>query len=124
MTNVVSLFVLGIPKQHYVDCGIQGDALKTDDSAEKVRETLNAFVRERLTALATFEYTSWINGRTPFVTPRELQLWRLLQFVKYIWFWDLPENEILATIFNATRRRAANLASDFEARFRKTILYP
>lgn len=124
MTNVVSLFVLGIPKQHYSDCGVPHDVLEADGAAETVRERLNLFVRDRLTALATFEYASWINGRTPFVTPRELQLWRLLQFVKYIWFWDLPENDILATIFNATRRRAANLASDFEARFRKTILYP
>jgi hypothetical protein len=124
MTNVVSLFVFGIPKHHYKDCGVPRAALGSTGAAEAVREALATFVRERLKALAAFEYASWINGRTPFVTSRELQLWRLLQFVKYIWFYDLPDNEILATIFNATRRRASNLAADFEARFRKTILYP
>jgi hypothetical protein len=121
MSNVVSLFIQGIPQDSYSECGI---AKKPPLPPEQVREKLADFVRDRLKALAAFEYASWINGRIPFVTSRELQLWRLLQFVKFLWFWDLPDDAILAEIFNATVRKASNLASDFEARFRKTILYP
>lgn len=125
MTNVVGVFIQGIPSDSYLDCGIE----MTESQAGKlptgkIREKLADFVRARLTLLAGLEYASWINGQIPFVTSRELQLWRLLQFVRFIWFWDLPDDEILAMIFNATRRRASSLASDFEARFRKTILYP
>src|SRR5262249_14520987 len=66
----------------------------------------------------------WINGQQPFVTPRELQLWRLRNYVQYIWFWSLPDDDDLAMIFNLTQRKAANLAADFIARFRKTLIYP
>ena len=85
---------------------------------------LRAFVEERLSKLAEYEYRGWINGQQPWVTPRELQIWRLRQFVQFVWFWNLPDDEDLAMIFNLTKRRAANLAADFIARFRKTVIYP
>jgi hypothetical protein len=88
------------------------------------QNALRSFVEERLGGLADYEYRNWVNGQEPFVTPRELQLWRLKIYVQYIWFWNLPEDEDLAMIFNLTKRRAANLAADFFARFRKTIIYP
>jgi hypothetical protein len=124
MTNVVSVFVQGIPGDSYGDCGVEVGTLSTTTGAAEARQKLAEFVRGRLELLARLEYASWINGQIPFVTSRELQIWRLLQFVTFIWFWDLPDDEILALIFNATRRRASSLASDFEARFRKTVLYP
>ena len=90
----------------------------------ELQNYLLEYVEERLRNLANHEYKSWINGQQPFVTPRELQLWRLTMFVKYIWFWSLPDDDDLAMIFNLTKRRASNLAADFIARFRKTIIYP
>jgi hypothetical protein len=85
---------------------------------------LRDYVEDRLNQLADYEYREWMNGRQPFITPRELQIWRLRQFVQYIWFWNLPDEDALAMIFNLTKRRAQTLASDFIARFRKTIVYP
>ncbi|MGH9764872.1 MAG: hypothetical protein ACREDR_08800 [Blastocatellia bacterium] len=93
-------------------------------SEEKLKVYLLDYVEERLGQLADYEYREWINGFQPFVTPRELQLWRLKIYVQYIWFWSLPDEDDLAMIFNLTKRRAENLASDFIARFRKTIIYP
>ncbi len=119
MNNVIYVFANGIPEDCYSYCKEECNT-ETDD----VRQYLSEFVRIRLKKLAVNEYHLWINGRIPYITPRELQLWRLRQFVQYIWFWNLPEDEDLAMIFNATKRKASNLINDFIARFRKTLLFP
>lgn len=88
------------------------------------RPWLIDFVEQRLGELANYEYRQWVNGQQPFITFRELQLWRLQLYVQHIWFWNLPDDDDLAMIFNLTKRRAASLANDFTARFRKTAVYP
>jgi hypothetical protein len=126
MHNVLQTFVHAIPKYcyQYCDSGLhQGkDIISLPD--DRVHVALRAYVEERLGKLADYEYRSWMNGQQPFVTPRELQIWRLRLYVQYIWFWNLPDDDDLALIFNLTKRRAANLTADFVARFRKTIVYP
>jgi hypothetical protein len=125
MHNVLLAFVHAIPDECYAYCKsakhpiIQFAGLPSADQA-----FLRDYVEERLGKLADYEYRGWINGSQPFVTPRELQLWRLRIFVQYVWFWNLPDDDDLAMIFNLTKRQAANLAADFVARFRKTIIYP
>lgn len=126
MPNVLLTFVHAIPvecheyctsaKHPNVDPSTLGDA--------NLQAYLRDYVEERLGCLSEYEYREWINGQQPFVTPRELQIWRLKMYVQYIWFWSLPDDEDLALIFNLTKRRATNLAADFFARFRKTIVYP
>ena len=129
MNNVLLTFVYGIPIECYGFCVSEESKrknVKIDDlpSQEQKVPYLVHFVRERLMWLADYEYLTWINGQTPFITPRELQIWRLRQFVQFIWFWEVPDDEDLALIFNLTKIKASTLASDFSARFRKTILYP
>ncbi len=125
MHNVLLTFVNAIPADCYVHCTSDKHATAEALENENTRQTfLRNYVEERLGKLAEYEYRAWVNGHTPFVTPRELQIWRLRQFVQYIWYWNLPDDEDLAMIFNLTKRRATGLASDFIARFRKTVIYP
>jgi hypothetical protein len=126
MPNVLLTFVHAIPEECYEHCksekhsGANPVTLAFGERQAHLRD----FVEERLGKLADYEYRQWINGLQPFVTPRELQIWRLKMYMQYIWFWSLPDDEDLALIFNLTKRRAANLAADFFARFRKTMVYP
>jgi hypothetical protein len=122
MNNVVNIFIHGIPADSFDQCADGG--LSAQVSREDLHKSLADFVRKRLTKIATYEYGTWINGQIPFVTSRELELWRLRQFVEFMWYWNLPDDDDLALIFNYTKRKASNLASDFLARFRKTILFP
>lgn len=125
MHNVLLTFVNAIPDDCYRYCISEKHPKFTGVPAGDARHAyLRDYVEERLGKLADYEYRGWINGQQPFVTPRELQIWRLRQFVQYVWFWNLPDDEDLAMIFNLTKRRAANLGTDFIARFRKTIIYP
>lgn len=121
MPNVLVTFARAIPAECHAYC----TSRKFPNTNKGERQAiLQAYVEERLGSLADYEYRAWINGQQPFVTPRELQLWRLRNYVQYIWYWNLADDEDLAMIFNLTARKAANLASDFIARFRKTIIYP
>lgn len=127
MNNVAYVFVNGIPEDCYMYCKLPTQKVKKKNGKAGdifQREMLAEFVCNRLQMLAEREYKLWINGRMPYITPRELQLWRLRQFVQYIWFWNLPDDEDLAMIFNETKRKASNLINDFIARFRKTLLFP
>lgn len=125
MHNVLATFVSGIPEGCYQFCSSTKHDKITKAMIEKTpRPWLMAFVEERLEQLADYEYREWINGQQPFITFRELQLWRLKLYVQYIWFWNLPEDDDLAMIFNLTKRRAGSLVMDFIARFRKTAIYP
>lgn len=122
MNNVINVFVHGIPKDSFNLCAEEVDFAV--NSQEDLRNALSVFIRRRLQKLAIYEYHAWINGQIPFITPREIQLWRLRQFVEFLWFWNLPDDDDLALIFNLTKRKASNLASDFLARFKKTLLFP
>lgn len=124
MENVLTAFVNGIPQTSYASCTLRDGAglPSSDDRARK--EHLAKFVGERLEDLARLEYVQWINGQLPFISPRELRLWRLQQFAHYVWAWQLPDDDDLAMIFNLTKRQASNLVADFAARFRKTALFP
>ena len=125
MHNVLATFVNGIPEGCYDFCTSNKNSKITDAMKNKTpKPWLLDFVEERLGMLANHEYRQWINGQQPFITFRELQLWRLQLYVQYIWFWNLPDDDDLAMIFNLTKRRSASLASDFIARFRKTAIYP
>ena len=122
--NVLTAFANGIPASSYASCALR-DKKAPPDGSDAVRQAhLVKFVRERLEDLARLEYLLWINGQLPFISPRELMLWRLQQFARYIWAWQLPDDDDLAMIFNLTKRQAGNLVSDFMARFRKTALFP
>ncbi|MBZ5509442.1 MAG: hypothetical protein LAO78_28660 [Acidobacteriia bacterium] len=85
---------------------------------------LERYVRYQLDSIAAFEYKRWMNGRMPFVTPRDLQIWRLYMFCRHIWQGRLPRHDHLGILFNLTPRRAAGLLGDFYARFRKRFLFP
>jgi hypothetical protein len=125
MHNVLSTFANNIPDNCHPYCvSEKHPTFSIAIQGEQRQVFLRDFVEERIGKLADLEYRGWINGQQPFVTPRELQIWRLRQFVQYIWFWNLPDDDDLAMIFNLTKRRASNLASDFIARFRKTSIYP
>src|SRR5256885_47089 len=69
MTNVVSVFVQGIPGDSYPQCGIEPQPGKTLTTGD-IRQKLAEFVRRRLELLAQLEYGRWINGQIPFVTSR------------------------------------------------------
>jgi len=120
MDNVIRILINGIPEDCYELC----QDIVPENNLQENSQYLKEFVQERLLTLAEREYKLWINGRMPYITPRELQLWRLRQFVQYIWFWNLPDDNDLAMIFNTTKRKASNLINDFIARFRKTLLFP
>jgi hypothetical protein len=124
MQNVIQTFVRGIPQEERSLC-LNGNKPfpKTKSDAEQLAH-LKEFVETRLKRLAEYEYKMWMNGRLPFISPREIQIWRLRQFVEIIWLWNLPDDEDIAMIFNTTKQKAANLANDFIARFRKTVLFP
>jgi len=125
MHNVLTTFVNAIPDGCYLFCeSTKHSKITPAMIARTPRPWLMDFVEERLGRISNYEYREWINGQQPFITFRELQLWRLKLYVQYIWFWNLPDDEDLAMIFNLTKRRAASLASDFIARFRKTAIYP
>jgi hypothetical protein len=125
MHNVLATFVNAIPAGCYPFCESAKHSKITPTMIAKTPQAwLMDFVEERLGQLANYEYREWINGQQPFITFRELQLWRLKLYVQYIWFWNLPDDEDLAMIFNLTKRRAGSLATDFNARFRKTAIYP
>lgn len=124
MENVLTAFVNAIPSTSYANCKLRdGTAIPSGDERAK-RVHLSKFVSERLEDLARFEHVQWINGQLPFISPREIRLWRMQQFANYLWAWQLPDDDDLAMIFNLTRRQASNLVSDFAARFRKTALFP
>jgi hypothetical protein len=125
MHNVLLTFANNIPDSCHPYClSAKHPSYNGPLNGEMRQVFLRDFVEERLGQLADLEYRGWINGQQPFVTPRELQIWRLRQFVQYVWFWNLPDDDDLAMIFNLTKRRAGNLAADFIARFRKTVIYP
>jgi hypothetical protein len=126
MPNVLQTFVHSIPPECYGFCASrkQPKADVANLSPTDRQIYLRDYVEERLGDLADYEYRLFINGQQPFVTPRELQIWRLRIYVQYIWYWSVPDDEDLSLIFNLTKRRAANLAADFVARFRKTVVYP
>jgi hypothetical protein len=125
LENVILVFANNIPEDAKPKCKLTAGAhypLKGDEVAK--RQHLLSFVRDRLEIVSRLEYALWLNGRLPFVSPRELLLWRLRQYVEHIWAFQLPDDDDLAMIFNSTRMRAAHLASDFTARFRKALLFP
>lgn len=126
LDNVLLVFAKSIPEDARGQCTIEeGRRRYPGDGSEVARRAfLVAFVRERLTMIAQREYGLWLNGRLPFITPRELLLWRLRQYVEYIWAFQLPDDEDLALIFNSTKLKAGHVASDFIARFRKALLFP
>jgi len=100
MNTVVNVFIHGIPKDSYSQC-IE-EPLPSPPSREDEHRGLDKFIRGRLNQIARYEYCTWINGQIPFVTPRDLELWRLRQFVEFLWFWNLPDDDDLALIFNST----------------------
>lgn len=126
LDNVLLVFAKTIPEDARSQCKIAktGREYPTESSETVKRSFLVEFVRERLEMIAVREYALWLNGRLPFITPRELLLWRVRQYVEYIWAFQFPDDEDLALIFNTTKLRASHLASDFIARFRKALLFP
>jgi hypothetical protein len=125
LEQVIDLFAAAIPPGGREECVLNDRTpfpLEGDETEQL--EFLREFVRQRLKRIAEFEYVSWMNGLMPFVSPRDIRIWRLRQFAEYIWDWDLPDDDDIATIFNLTKRQAGNLVGDFHARFRKVYLYP
>lgn len=128
MVNVLHVFAKNIPEDARKQCAIRDGETSIpypEDGSEAERtHHLLAFVRERLYVISRLECARWLNGRLPFITPRELIIWRLRQYVWYIWAFQLPDNDDLAMILNTTKMRAGHIAADFLARFRKSLLFP
>lgn len=126
LDNVLLVFANNIPEDAKKQCTIvkTGAPYPENGNETAKRRHLLEFVDERLTRMSHLEYSFWLNGRLPFITPRELILWRLRQYIEYIWAFQLPDNDDLAMILNTTKMRAAHIAADFIARFRKALLFP
>lgn len=125
LSPVVTLLAGAIPQDTKSKCFLEdGTQFPSNDKDEVQQEFLLSFVREKLDRIARYEYRHWLNGRMPFVSPRQLQLWRLRQFAEFILDWDLPDDEVLAVVFNLTSRQAGSLVSDFYAKFRKLYVFP
>jgi hypothetical protein len=125
LENVLLTFANNIPDDAKTHCQLGSGTKYPEDKDEMAkRRHLVAFARERLELISRLEFALWLNGRLPFVTPRELLIWRLRQFVEHIWAFQLPADDDLSMIFNTTKLRAANIAADFTARFRKALLFP
>ena len=125
LAPVIGLLAAAIPQDVRSKCMLgNGKSFPAAGSEQLQQGFLLDFVREKLDRIAQYEYRNWLNGRMPFVSPRQLQLWRLRQFAEFILDWDLPDDEALAVAFNLTNRQAANLVSDFYAKFRKLYVFP
>jgi hypothetical protein len=125
LKQVVALYVEAIPADAREKTFLyDGTPFPQKGTPEEKQKFLCRYVVQQLDRIARFEYSEWLNGKMPFVSPRQMQLWRLRQFAEFIWDWYLPDDEDLATIFNLTKRQAGNLAGDFHAKFRKVFLYP
>lgn len=125
LENVTLAFINNIPEDAKHNCKLEsGQDFPKNGDQVAARRHLIKFVRERLERIAHLEYNLWLNGRLPFITPRELLVWRLRQYVEHIWAFQLPDDEDLAMIFNTTKLRAGHLSADFVARFRKALLFP
>lgn len=126
LDNVLLVFSKSIPEDSKKQCTLIKPKTfypENGDEADKRRHLL-MFVKERLDCIARLEYSFWLNGRLPFITPRELLLWRIRQYIEHIWAFQLPDNEDLSMILNTTKTRAGHIAADFIARFRKALLFP
>lgn len=128
LTQVISLFIEGIPEKSKIKCERIINAKNQsypEDKAENIKEEfLYEFIKQKIITISNYEYHMWLDGKMPFITFRELQIWRLRQFVEFIWDWNIPEDELIATIFNITKRKASNLINDFQARFGKIYILP
>ncbi len=125
LDNVLLVFSNSIPIDARKNCKLRnGTAYPADNDEARTTRHLMAFVSERLNYISQLEYALWLNGRLPFITPRELLLWRLRQYIEHIWAYQLPDDDDLALIFNTTKAKAAYLSADFVARFRKALLFP
>jgi hypothetical protein len=125
LNNVLLVFSNNIPEDARAKCALNsGVAFPVDGDPAEQRVHLLGFVSERLDMVSRRESALWLNGLLPFITPRELFIWRLRQYVEFIWAFQLPDDDDLSMIFNSTRLKAANLTADFTARFRKALLYP
>ena len=127
LKNVILAFVRNIPEDSKPSCVYTKNKIQipfpTHDKSKQTDHLVN-FVQERLDKISLMEYFLWLNGELPFITPRELMIWRLRQYVEFIWAFQLPDDDDLAMIFNTTKRKAAYLSTDFIARFRKALLFP
>ena len=125
LSPVLTLLAAAIPREVRPNCLLEdGTQFPVNGKDEIQQAFLLTFVREKLDRVARYEYRHWLNGRMPFVSPRQLQLWRLRQFAEFILDWDLPDDEVLAVVFNLTSRQAGSLVSDFYAKFRKLYVFP
>jgi len=128
LPQVISLFIEGIPEKSKIKCECIINAKnqpypKTD--AENIKDDfLYEFIKQKIITISNYEYHMWLDGKMPFIIFRELQIWRLRQFVEFIWDWSIPEDELIATIFNLTKGKASNLINDFQARFGKIYILP
>lgn len=113
LENVLMVFANWIPEDARENLTVSTEPKTYPvDASETVKRNFRLrFVRERLEVIARLEYGLWLNGRLPFITPRELLLWRLRQYVEHIWAFELPEDKDLALIFNTTKLRASHVAS-------------
>lgn len=90
MHNVLFTFVNTIPDNCYPYClSTKHPSYNSALPGDARQQFLRDFVEERLGKLADYEYRGWINGQQPFVTPRELQIWRLRQPISSV-AWSTP----------------------------------
>src|SRR5258705_9958560 len=77
LDNVVLVFSNNIPEDARIKCMLNSGVAypATSDESAKRRHLLG-FVRERLEMVSRLECALWLNGRLPFITPRELFIWR------------------------------------------------
>jgi len=125
LRQVILLFVGAIPGDAREKSKLEdGTPFPKDKDLAEQQDFLMDFVRAKLDRISRYENISWLNGQLPFVSPREIQIWRMRQFAEFIWDWNLPDDDDVAVIFNLTKRQATNLIGDFHAKFRKVYVYP
>ncbi len=130
LESMLLIFANHIPREEHENCyrfpadGGEPIPFPEDGDEDRQSEHRRRFAGQQRGRSARYEYSLWVNGRMPFVALREIQLWRLHQFCRFIWRWNIPDNEHVAVIFNLTKRRAGSLVNDFAARFHKVYIFP
>lgn len=124
LAPVIDRMAHAIPLDFILRCRLDDGSAYPSTPGVQQQTFRRQYVRQELDRIAIHEYRSWLNGDLPYISPRELHLWRLRQMAERLWDWELPDDEVIAVGYNLTPRKATGLISNFYALFGKSFVYP